>query len=101
MWLPGRVTAGRARGGDLCSRVGDGCGADQGGVAGAGTSLDTGGSRVKRDKKACPDCAEIVRAAARKCKHCGFEFLPAPVPAFPSEIAARPANLAPAPSEPF
>lgn len=25
-------------------------------------------------KKKCPDCAEIVMAEARKCKHCGFSF---------------------------
>jgi len=27
-----------------------------------------------RKTKACPECAETVLAAARKCKHCGHEF---------------------------
>lgn len=27
-----------------------------------------------RKTKVCPDCAETVLAAARKCKHCGHEF---------------------------
>jgi hypothetical protein len=31
--------------------------------------------------KACPDCAELVLAAARKCRYCGYEFRPAPAPA--------------------
>ena len=31
--------------------------------------------------KACPDCAELVLAAARKCRYCGYEFRPAPPPA--------------------
>jgi hypothetical protein len=31
--------------------------------------------------KACPDCAELVLAAARKCRYCGYEFRPAPTPA--------------------
>lgn len=26
--------------------------------------------------KKCPACAELVRAEARKCKHCGEEFVP-------------------------
>ena len=25
-------------------------------------------------KKECPDCAEIIKAQARKCQHCGKEF---------------------------
>jgi hypothetical protein len=31
--------------------------------------------------KACPDCAELVLAQARKCRYCGYEFRPAPTPA--------------------
>jgi len=34
----------------------------------------------QRPKKACPDCAELVLAAARKCRYCGYEFRPAPTP---------------------
>jgi hypothetical protein len=26
------------------------------------------------DHKRCPDCAELVLAAARKCRHCGYRF---------------------------
>ena len=29
------------------------------------------------EEKVCPDCAESVKAAARKCRFCGFEFSPA------------------------
>jgi len=32
----------------------------------------------QRPMKACPDCAELVLAAARKCRYCGYEFRPAP-----------------------
>jgi hypothetical protein len=31
----------------------------------------------QRPMKACPDCAEMVLAAARKCRYCGYEFRPA------------------------
>jgi hypothetical protein len=27
-----------------------------------------------RDYKQCPDCAELVLAAARKCRYCGYRF---------------------------
>lgn len=33
-------------------------------------SYQSGGRRTKT----CPDCAETVLAAARVCKHCGYEF---------------------------
>ena len=36
------------------------------------------------DEKECPDCAEIIKAKARKCKHCGYEFAPVVVPLFAS-----------------
>lgn len=26
------------------------------------------------DSKTCPDCAEEVKLAAKKCKHCGFRW---------------------------
>jgi hypothetical protein len=35
----------------------------------------------QRPMKACPDCAELVLAAARKCRYCGYEFRSAPAPA--------------------
>jgi len=44
---------------------------------------------MKADEKECPDCAEIIKAKARRCKHCGYEFAPAAVP------ANAPANASP------
>lgn len=32
----------------------------------------------QRPMKTCPDCAELVLEAARKCRYCGYEFRPAP-----------------------
>ncbi len=33
------------------------------------------GRQVERlSTKSCPDCAEEVKAAARKCKHCGYAW---------------------------
>ena len=29
------------------------------------------------EQKICPDCAEKIRAAARKCRFCGYEYYPA------------------------
>ncbi|MBF4338055.1 zinc ribbon domain-containing protein, partial [Vibrio anguillarum] len=26
------------------------------------------------DEKKCPDCAELIKEEAIKCKHCGHEF---------------------------
>jgi hypothetical protein len=37
----------------------------------AGAPPAVGGMAVK----ACPDCAEQVRAAARKCRFCGYRFM--------------------------
>jgi len=36
-------------------------------------------------KKTCPQCAELVKYKAMKCKHCGYEFGPLPR----SQSAAR------------
>jgi non-specific serine/threonine protein kinase len=36
------------------------------------------GRIMNADEKRCPDCAEIVKAAARKCRFCGHAFTPPP-----------------------
>jgi hypothetical protein len=33
--------------------------------------------RELADDKRCPQCAEMVKSAALKCRHCGFDFSPA------------------------
>ena len=42
-------------------------------VPGGGVPPPSPSSRT--GMKACPDCAEEVRAAARKCRFCGYEFV--------------------------
>jgi tetratricopeptide (TPR) repeat protein len=58
---------------------------------------------MNADEKKCPDCAEMVKAEARKCKHCGYEFAPAPAPtpaavplSSPVSVPAVPMPIAPA-----
>jgi hypothetical protein len=53
-------------------------------------------------QKRCPDCAETVLAAARVCKHCGYEFFPAgqyqpPPPAPPPSPYGAPPTHPPGP----
>ncbi len=31
-----------------------------------------------QEMKRCPDCAELIIAQARKCKHCGYQFVESP-----------------------
>src|SRR5207249_11810080 len=35
-------------------------------------------------------CSKTGISAARKCNYCGYEFLPAPVPAMPCNVPTRP-----------
>lgn len=51
-------------------------------------------------EKTCPDCAELVKAAARVCKHCGYRFSEEASPIAPDSIAeATPADeICPLPS---
>lgn len=53
----------------------------------AKTSAEDDGPQVR-----CPDCRELVRADARKCKHCGSTLQPTPVDDGKTDSAAR--NLA-------
>lgn len=39
------------------------------------------------DEKTCPMCAEAVKAAAVKCKHCGYDFVGKVMPAAPPTAA--------------
>lgn len=32
--------------------------------------------RYKASRAVCPECAEVIRAQARVCKHCGYRFAP-------------------------
>lgn len=38
---------------------------------------------MEADKKTCPRCAEVIKAAAQVCKHCGYEFNAQPAPVNP------------------
>ena len=39
-----------------------------------GQDQKPGATRDERAMKACPDCAELVLEAARKCRYCGYRF---------------------------
>jgi hypothetical protein len=61
------------------------------GVAGGSRAVRTSGPNVSaedRPTKQCPDCAEMVLEAARKCRYCGYRFdgvQPAPADEPPEE----------------
>jgi hypothetical protein len=57
---------------------------------------------VNPDEKLCPDCAETVKAAARKCRFCGYEFFPAPAlsPSAASTTLALPSVAPPSAPSP-
>jgi len=47
-----------------------------------GQDQEPAATRDERAMKACPDCAELVLEAARKCRYCGYRFdRPPPQPA--------------------
>ena len=55
---------------------------------------------MNADEKLCPDCAEVVKVAARKCRFCGYEFAPASLPAnvlSATSLSASPATPLAAP----
>lgn len=55
-------------------------------VAGAREGGGTGGVA---QAKSCPDCAEPVRAAARKCRFCGYAFGESAIPQAGPSTATR------------
>jgi hypothetical protein len=42
--------------------------------AGVGSPSSAPEPRPSADSKSCPDCAETIRAAAQKCRFCGYRF---------------------------
>lgn len=51
---------------------------------------------MEADEKACPFCAETIKAAAKVCKHCGRDLNPQKLP---KSIAAMPPLGSPAPKK--
>lgn len=50
----------------------------------AAPTVVAGGAAVTPDTHVrCPDCRELVRADARKCKHCGTALVPQSLPGAP------------------
>lgn len=45
-----------------------------GGATVMGFDAGLGATAVARSRKRCPDCAEVVLADAKVCKHCGYRF---------------------------
>jgi len=43
----------------------------------SGSFVDASGEKITPETHVrCPDCKELVRADARKCKHCGTALIP-------------------------
>ena len=57
-------------------------------------------AKVKRDERVCPYCAEIIKAAATKCRFCQSELTPSVEPELESEPEREPAPPSPPASEP-